>query len=687
MKSLQAQLLDKNYKRASLEKVRSGKVELGGKVQTINASERDFVAKLSKRLDLDAVEALKIFRNFMKYEATGRFEYDAETSLREVMRHYYRERQALLKCLSAIFRISMADQDNAPVEEAQQRLSDPKNKLDRRMLEQFINLSDEPEARQDQEAWAKNNLEEQSLCLEVLFLYFYCREPVFEPETILSYARYLKKHIAWDKIHPLLGEESRPLMNRICVQCVLILLALFGLETIVEDGDQTPGRATKHCLPTTRQLFGKEFEQWARDLNVVPFLSVMTHVFARNDPHVAGYKSVICGEISAALTCFDIGAVGEFDHLLQLYHDIFFNETAITLPYLKANFTKKCNALYHISRSSFPHEFDPFVRLSQTFAADSICAEFMFRQILELKHFTVSRGLVHRVDSDEFIQWNIGNYSGWTYFMGKIYVLATKLSNRQPTSASEIVQVTLILRLMNQLFAKKDDLIKYLNDHLKGTMGRNTNLLRQLFTLLRTSSNLASSSPALLEMLDACVRCINHFATSHPLQVWEEMRRGGVLQEMSSSIKGKPDGDIRQILMLEQRNGLYPITISFLNLLYTLLSYARKWQLPETQTNTMQDEGDMDSVSLEDFHPCLSFVKADLFARYESWRYQKPQQKHKIGIKIMNIFIDILSEDTVKNLTGQTLPMAKTDMDLSLASPMAKYQPMTPLGTFNNPFL
>jgi hypothetical protein len=121
----------------------------------------------------------------------------------------------------------------------------------------------------------------------------------------------------------------------------------------------------------------------------------------------------------------------------------------------------------------------------------------------------------------------------------------------------------------------------------------------------------------------------------------------------------------------------------------------------------MQDEGDMDSVSLEDFHPCLSFVKADLFARYESWRYQKPQQKHKIGIKvlapnapllrcwcltvvwsygllqIMNIFIDILSEDTVKNLTGQAPPMTKTDMDLSLASPMAKYQPMTPLGTFN----
>ncbi len=53
-------------------------------------------------------------------------------------------------------------------------------------------------------------------------------------------------------------------------------------------------------------------------------------------------------------------------------------------------------------------------------------------------------------------------------------------------------------------------------------------------------------------------------------------------------------------------------------------------------------------------------------------------------LQIMNIFIDILSEDTVKNLTAQAPPMAKADMDLS---PMGKYQPMTPLGTFDNPFL
>jgi hypothetical protein len=48
-------------------------------------------------------------------------------------------------------------------------------------------------------------------------------------------------------------------------------------------------------------------------------------------PLLAGYKSVIAGELGAALTCFDLNAVGEFDQLLQLYHDVFYNEPGVTL--------------------------------------------------------------------------------------------------------------------------------------------------------------------------------------------------------------------------------------------------------------------------------------------------------------------------------------------------------------------
>jgi hypothetical protein len=62
---VQAELLKRNHDRflknlstfeplttKSLEKIRAGKVEIGGKAQNISASEREFVTKLSKRLVL-----------------------------------------------------------------------------------------------------------------------------------------------------------------------------------------------------------------------------------------------------------------------------------------------------------------------------------------------------------------------------------------------------------------------------------------------------------------------------------------------------------------------------------------------------------------------------------------------------------------------------------------------------------
>jgi hypothetical protein len=46
----------------------------------------------------------------------------------------------------------------------------------------------------------------------------------------------------------------------------------------------------------------------------------------------------------------------------------------------------------------------------------------------------------------------------------------------------------------------------------------------------------------------------------------------------------------------------------------------------------------------------------------------------------MNIFIDILSEDTTKGFAGQTLSTMKADTNMPMVSPMSKYQPMTPAG-------
>jgi len=123
---------------------------------------------------------------------------------------------------------------------------------------------------------------------------------------------------------------------------------------------------------------------------------------------------------------------------------------------------------------------------------------------------------------------------------------------------------------------------------------------------------------------------------------------------MASSVRNMLDWDMRQILAIEQRNGLYPITISFLKLLHTLFDYAWKWHFISGETHISSaenveyskqwmpltkgqaaEDGELQPVSLEDFHPCLSFIKADLFARYESWRYTLPSQKTKIALKVL----------------------------------------------------
>jgi hypothetical protein len=56
-------------------------------------------------------------------------------------------------------------------------------------------------------------------------------------------------------------------------------------------------------------------------------------------------------------------------------------------------FSSKKNMLYHISRANFPHEFDPFVKVSQSFAAGPETAQFIFDRIMDMDTFSISECL------------------------------------------------------------------------------------------------------------------------------------------------------------------------------------------------------------------------------------------------------------------------------------------------------
>ncbi len=110
------------------------------------------------------------------------------------------------------------------------------------------------------------------------------------------------------------------------------------------------------------------------------------------------------------------------------------------------------------------------------------------------------------------------------------------------------------------------------------------------------------------------------------------MKRAGFLDQSERTTKHS--GAIRHILAVaETPRGRYPVTLAFLDLLSTLLSFI---QTSSSHSST--------HISLSEFYPYLSFLRTDLFSSYETWRYLRILERWEIGIKILDIFDAILME-------------------------------------------
>jgi hypothetical protein len=171
-------------------------------------------------------------------------------------------------------------------------------------------------------------------------------------------------------------------------------------------------------------------------------------------------------------------------------------------------------------------------------------------------------------------------------------------------------------------------------------------------------------------------------------------------------------GCIRHLLHnLECPSGRYPITLSFLDLLSTILSFLQRWKRTASLsrsasgsvTPAMMDVVDDPSLyrgskrplgfastpgarsnlgvegtpvpssaytsSAFDFHPCLSYIRTDLFSAYDTWRYKHIYERWQIGIKILKIFDKVLQDVTLPpvatlNVTsGASTPLSRRESE------------------------
>lgn len=174
-------------------------------------------------------------------------------------------------------------------------------------------------------------------------------------------------------------------------------------------------------------------------------------------------------------------------------------------------------------------------------------------------------------------------YSAWKFFMNTIDLFIKKLLSGSTVPDEQIVFVSHILLLMDQLFSNDEVRLPSLSpqkkkkhkpynasyvttaisNHLPGTSERTVptkrtyngvrivkfvfvafdlpfisyssspDLLQRLFLLLQHASFLPFPP---IELLTACLRCINGFARSHPRDVWYHMKKTGLLDEVYDHI-------------------------------------------------------------------------------------------------------------------------------------------------------
>jgi Nucleoporin Nup188, N-terminal/Nucleoporin Nup188, N-terminal subdomain III len=228
------------------------------------------------------------------------------------------------------------------------------------------------------------------------------------------------------------------------------------------------------------------------------------------------------------------------------------------------------------------------------------------------------------------------------------------------------------------------------------------------------------------ETLGACAHCLQAIANHDPVSVWHHMRRFSVLEGFGQRARAAGDlsslsadgiggssgggagagvgglklssplttaGSIRHVLaFIEAPNGRYPISLSFLNLLHTLLIFVKQWRLKDDPAATDDDDdvgndtfapnatyiGDgehaaaaaaasgarsssshwtewKESVDSSAFGAALAYVRTDIVNCFGRGRFARIEERWLLGTGFLRIFNVVLSDPSDRALRNDLL--------------------------------
>ncbi|XP_053552160.1 nucleoporin NUP188 [Bombina bombina] len=230
----------------------------------------------------------------------------------------------------------------------------------------------------------------------------------------------------------------------------------------------------------------------------------------------------------------------------------------------------------------------------------------------------IPQGTIGQVMSDEngfIVRWEY-SYSSWTLFTCEIEMLL------HVVSTADVIQQCHRVKPIIDLVHKVVSTDLSIADCLLPITSRIYMLLQRLTTVM---------SPP-MDFISSCVNCLTTLASRMPAKVWTDLHHTGFLPFAANPVSGQiistegmNAGGYGTLLGIEQAQGDYSVTISFLDLVTTLV----KGQLGSTQSRGLV--------------PCILFVLREMLPNYHRWRYNTHGVREKLGYLILKFIHAILN--------------------------------------------
>ncbi|THG96997.1 hypothetical protein EW026_g4934 [Hermanssonia centrifuga] len=239
---------------ASKKKVETGLVKLrDGVILRVEKADKEYIYAISKKFDIDEVEALILLRSFLYNEGLPASSTGASSAnnlvdelVEAITPFYYSERLFILRALIPLFRANAGGSE--PVSEVAnsflpQILPDGKA-FARSLIAEYVKKTQTPLSEGVQgdprraTSWAKQNVKEQLVILEVLFWTMWDYASCDGPLVVHIYETAYEANLGAEQANStlLLDQEGFQLLQDSAAMWILIMTEVLELERVAEPG-------------------------------------------------------------------------------------------------------------------------------------------------------------------------------------------------------------------------------------------------------------------------------------------------------------------------------------------------------------------------------------------------------------------------------------------------------------------